>query len=72
LAERIRELCKVIGVPTSLVDAGVAREAFEANLDKLVEDAFNDTQMVTAVRCPTFDELKRLFSYAFEGKPVDF
>jgi alcohol dehydrogenase class IV len=72
LAERIRELCKVIGVPTSLVDAGVAREAFETNLDKLVEDAFNDTQMVTAVRCPTFDELKRLFSYAFEGKPVDF
>jgi alcohol dehydrogenase class IV len=61
-----------VGAPTSLSEAGVDRDAFEMNLDKLVEDAFNDTQMVTAVRCPTYDELQKLFIYAYEGKQVDF
>jgi alcohol dehydrogenase class IV len=72
LAEKITALCREVGVPTSLSEAGVDREAFELNLDKLVEDAFNDTQMVTAVRCPTYDELRKLFIYAYEGKQVDF
>jgi alcohol dehydrogenase class IV len=72
LAQRIRELTQSVGVPTSLAGAGVGRDAFEANLEKLVEDAFNDTQMLTAVRCPTFDELGKLFTYAYEGKVVDF
>jgi alcohol dehydrogenase class IV len=72
LAERIRDLCKETGIPTSLAAAGIGREPFDAQLDKLVEDAFNDTQMVTAVRCPTFDELGKLFSYVYEGRAVDF
>jgi alcohol dehydrogenase class IV len=72
LAERIRELCRSVGVPTSLADAGVDWQAFKTNLDKLVEDAFNDTQMLTAVRCPTYEELGKLFNYAYEGSPVDF
>lgn len=72
LAGRVRELCKVVGVPTSLAEAGIGTEAFEANLDKLVEDAFNDTQIVTAVRCPTYAELRRLFTCTYEGTPVDF
>jgi alcohol dehydrogenase class IV len=72
LAEKITALCREVGAPTSLFEAGVDRDAFEMNLDKLVEDAFNDTQMVTAVRCPTYDELRKLFIYAYEGKQVDF
>ncbi len=72
LSGRVRELCNLVGVPTSLAEAGVGREAFDEHLDKLVEDAFNDTQMLTAVRCPTYDELGKIFSYAYEGKPVDF
>lgn len=72
LSGRVRELCNLVGVPTSLAEAGVGREAFDEHLDKLVEDAFNDTQMLTAVRCPTYEELGKIFSYAYEGKPVDF
>jgi alcohol dehydrogenase class IV len=72
LAEKITELCREVGAPTSLSETGVDRDAFEMNLDKLVEDAFNDTQMLTAVRCPTYDELRKLFIYAYEGKQVDF
>lgn len=72
LARRIRDLARQIGRPLSVAEAGVAREDHEAQLDKMVDDAFNDTQMVTAVRAPSYDELRLLFRYAYEGKEVDF
>jgi len=72
LAGSIRDLCEKIGNPTSVAGAGVERGAYEAQLDKLIDDAFNDTQMITAARAPSYDELRRLFLYAYEGKRVDF
>ena len=72
LAERIRALCREIGNPTSVAEVDVAREAYEAQLDKMVDDAFNDTQIITAARSPSYDELRQLFLYAYEGRVVDF
>jgi alcohol dehydrogenase class IV len=72
LAQQIRELCQQTGLPINLMETGIERAAFEAQLDKLVEDAFNDTQILTAVRCPSYEELRDLFIYAYEGRPVDF
>ncbi len=72
LAGRIRDLCREIGNPTSVAGAGVEREVYEVQLDKLVDDAFNDTQMITAARAPSYDELRQLFLYSYEGKAVDF
>ena len=72
LAEQIRELCRQIEVPTSLAETGIERAAFESRIDKLVEDAFNDTQILTAVRCPSYEELRDLFTYAYEGRGIDF
>lgn len=72
LAGSIRDLCREIGNPTSVAEAGVEREAYEAQLDKLVDDAFNDTSMMAVARAPSYDELHRLFLYAYEGQPVDF
>ena len=72
LAGCIRDLCHQIGNPTGVAQAGVEREAYETRLDKLVDDAFNDTQMVTAIRSPSYDELRQLFIYAYEGWSVDF
>jgi len=72
LAERIRGLCQEIGNPTSVAELGIERAAYEAQLDKLVDDAFNDTQMVTCCRAPSYDELRQLFLYAYEGAPIDF
>jgi hypothetical protein len=37
-----------------------------------VDDALNDTQMLTACRSPSYDELRRLFLYAYDGRRVDF
>jgi alcohol dehydrogenase class IV len=72
LARRIRELCRAIDSPHSLSDAGIDRTEFGGNLDKLVDDAANDTSIVAAPRVPTYDELERLFLYAYEGRSVDF
>lgn len=72
LAARIRSLCRQIGAPLSYSEAGIERQAFEAAVDKMVDDAFNDTSMVAAVRSPSYDELHRLFTYAYNGQPVDF
>jgi alcohol dehydrogenase class IV len=71
-AQHIRDLCRKIGNPTSVSEAGVGRKAYEEQLDKLVDDALNDTQMVTALRAPSFEETRRLFVYAYEGRPIDF
>ena len=72
LAGRIRDLCREVGNPVSLAEAGIERAGLEAHLDKLVDDAFNDTQIVTAARAPSYDELRQLFLYAYEGRPIDF
>jgi alcohol dehydrogenase class IV len=61
-----------VGVPTSQAQAGISREALAAKLEKLVDDSFNDSQMLTAVRSPSYEELKKLFWYLYEGQEVDF
>lgn len=72
LAGRIRDLCREVGNPTSFAEAGVERAAYETQLDKMIDDAFNDTQMITTVRAPDYDELRQLFLYAYEGRAVEF
>jgi alcohol dehydrogenase class IV len=72
LANRIRGLARQVGNPTSVSQLDIAREIFEGSLEKLVDDAFNDTQMLTACRSPSYDEMRQLFLYAYEGQPIDF
>lgn len=72
LAARIRELSRCLGNPLSVAEVGIERAAYEAQIDKLVDDAFNDTQMVSAVRAPSYEELQQLFLYAYDGREVDF
>jgi alcohol dehydrogenase class IV len=72
LASRIRDLCAQVGNPTGVSQLGIERQAFDRQMDKLVDDAFNDTQMLTVCRSPSYDEMRQLFLYAYEDKRVDF
>jgi alcohol dehydrogenase class IV len=72
LAARIRNLSCEIGNPTCLSEIGIARQVYEARLEKLVDDAFNDTQVVAAARMPSFEEMERLFVCAYDGDPAEF
>ena len=72
MAQKVRNLSQKIGSPTSIGEAGVRREDYELQMDKLMDDAFNDTQMVTAPRAPTYDDLRQIFLYAYDGRSIDF
>ena len=72
LAKHIRGLIRRVGNPTSVAEAGIERRAYEKLLDKMVDDALNDTQMVTAIRTPSAEENPRLFLYAYDGRSIDF
>ena len=72
LAGCIRDLCQQVGNPTKVSEAGIERDSYEAQVDKMVDDAFNDTQIITAVRTPSYEELRQLFLHAYDGRSVDF
>ena len=72
LAKAIRGLARRIAQPTSLQEAGISREDFEANLPKLVSNALNDSASIVGLRFPEEEDAEKIFRYAFEGKSVDF
>jgi alcohol dehydrogenase class IV len=59
-------------MPGSISDTGIKEDDFKSQLDKLVDDAFNDTQMITCPRTPSFQELEQLYLAAYYGDPIDF
>lgn len=71
-AVHIRALCHDIGNPTAVAETGIDRKVYEEQLDKLADNAMNDTQMVTAVRSPSLEETRKLLLYAYDGRTVDF
>jgi alcohol dehydrogenase class IV len=72
LAESIKQLCRDIGEPVSAAEAGLEREAYMAAIEHMVNDAFNDVSMVSTSRSPSFDELRMLFEYVYDGRNIDF
>jgi alcohol dehydrogenase class IV len=72
LAERVRSLAYEIGIPGGVAELGIERQAYEGQVETLVDHAFNDTQMITAARPPSFDELHQLFVCSYAGDVVDF
>lgn len=72
LAEAIRDLARRVEQPTSLREAGISPEEFEAKLPQLVDNALGDYTMSIGLRFPEEEEVERLFRYAFEGQPIDF
>lgn len=72
LASALRDLAREVSNPLSLEELGLDKIEFQQLLDKMVDDAFNDTQIITAPRAPSYQELEKLFLYAYQGQPVDF
>ena len=72
LAGAIRELICRVGNPTAVEQLDIARDAYLSDLEHLVDDTFSDTQMVTAARAPSYDELRQLFFCAYSGDVVEF
>jgi alcohol dehydrogenase class IV len=72
LADALRKLAVEIENPLSLAELSIKRDTFDQLLETMVDDAFNDTQIITAPRAPSYSELENLFEYVYSGKRVDF
>ena len=72
LAQAIRSLARRVEQPTSLREAGISLQDFEARLPQLVSNAFNDSSTVLSMRFPSEEEAEKVCRYAFEGKSVNF
>jgi alcohol dehydrogenase class IV len=72
LVSTIRGLARRIGQPTTLREAGLAPEQFDACLSKLTDNALNDSVTLMGTRFPEEAEIEQVLRYAFEGKSIDF
>jgi len=72
LAEAIRELAKGIGEPSSIKELGISSDDFNKSIQKLVDNAMKDFQLVTTARAPNEKETEMFFRYSYEGKSIDF
>jgi alcohol dehydrogenase class IV len=72
LAEAVRKLARRLEQPLTIEELGILPEEFEAELERLIENAEADTQTLTSPRIPSTEEFEKLFRYAYEGRRVDF
>ncbi len=73
LVQAIHQLAEQIGQPRSIQQTlDISAAQFENDLDKLVEQAENDTQILTSVRLPETEEIRKLFLYAYQGQNIDW
>lgn len=68
LIAKIDELKKKVGVPATIKEAGIDEEKFLANLDEMVEQAFDDQCTGANPRYPLMSELKEMYLRAYYGK----
>lgn len=72
LVEAIRGLARSIKEPLSIKETGIPADSFNNSIEKLVDNAFADFQLVTSARVPTTEETQKFLRYAYEGKSIDF
>ncbi len=68
LIAKIDELKAKIGLPKTIKDAGVNEEKFLANLDEMVEQAFDDQCTGANPRYPLLSEIKEMYLKVYYGK----
>jgi acetaldehyde dehydrogenase/alcohol dehydrogenase len=68
LIAAIDKLKTAVGIPASIREAGVPEKEFYAQLDQLSENAFDDQCTGANPRYPSINEIKELYTKAYEGR----
>jgi len=68
LLEKIDELKEKVGIKKSIKEYGISEEEFLANLDRMVEQAFDDQCTSANPRYPLISEIKQMYLNAYYGK----
>ena len=72
LTAAVRSLARSIGQPATVKDLGINRDEYFKNMEGMVDRAINDAVTMGAARVPETDDLEKIFTVAYDGKPVDF
>ncbi|MFX1574807.1 MAG: iron-containing alcohol dehydrogenase [Promethearchaeota archaeon] len=72
VSDKIKELQREVDFISNLKALGIDKEDLEKNLDKLIRLCFQDVCGVMAPRTPNKEEYIKLFTYAYEGRDIDF
>jgi alcohol dehydrogenase class IV len=73
LVGTIHQLAGKIGQPRSIEQAlDISLVRLEHDLEILTEHAASDTQIITAVRSPSTEDIEKLFLYAYDGRTIDW
>ena len=70
--EVLRKLQRELEEPASLREAGISLEEFEKKLDDLASKAIKSVVLRGNPRPLNLEEARKLFTYIYEGKKVDF
>ena len=68
LIAAINELKHKVGIKDTIAEYGVSEETFMANLDEMVEQAFDDQCTGANPRYPLMSEIKQMYLNAYYGK----
>ena len=68
LMKKINELKAELNIPMSIKECGVSEEAFVAQLDRMVEEAFDDQCTGANPRYPLMSDIKEIYMNAFHGE----
>ena len=72
LVAKIRSLAKEIHQPLSVKDCGIDKAKYEESIPGLIDRALNEVMTMIVTRVPGEEDLRKIFSYAYEGKNIDF
>ncbi|MBU5590247.1 bifunctional acetaldehyde-CoA/alcohol dehydrogenase [Clostridium sp. MSJ-4] len=67
LIKAINDLKNRVNIPKTIEEAGVSKEKFYSTLDLMCEEAFDDQCTGANPRYPLIEEIKRMYTNAFNG-----
>ena len=68
----VEDLKKEIGVPASIREYGIEKDAWMNEVHRMAENAFNDVCTSFNPRPTSVEELERLYIALYEGEKIDF
>lgn len=71
LIDKIISLMQSVELPIKLSQV-IDKNTFEKSLESLVMNTLNDSSLGMSPRIPDYDQTKKIYEYAFEGKKIDF
>jgi len=72
LTNMIRNLNKVMNIPSTLAEYGITKEDFETNVEFMAENAIKDACTGSNPRSINVAEMKKIFNCTFTGEKVNF